>query len=190
MAHWLMKTEPHDYSWDRLVAEGETSWTGVRNPQAAANMRAMKLGDEVFFYRSVVEPAIVGVMAVSAEWSADPSDPSGKRGHVMVKPVRPVRDDVSLKAIKADPRFADSTDVGNLEEILGASGISFVVEQDVTVDPVDALLDAMDRDDAELLVIGIRHRSPVGKLLMGSTAQRLLLACPKPVLAVKPALVQ
>ncbi|GAA1458988.1 universal stress protein [Williamsia maris] len=90
----------------------------------------------------------------------------------------------------ADPRFADSTDVGNLEEILGASGISFVVEQDVSVDPVDALLDAMDRDDAELLVIGIRHRSPVGKLLMGSTAQRLLLACPKPVLAVKPALVQ
>ena len=78
MAHWLMKTEPHDYSWDRLVAEGETSWTGVRNPQAAANMRAMALGDEVFFYRSVVEPAIVGVMAVS-----------------------------TLKAIKADPRFAD-----------------------------------------------------------------------------------
>ena len=107
MAHWLMKTEPHDYSWDRLVAEGETSWTGVRNPQAAANMRAMALGDEVFFYRSVVEPAIVGVMAVSAEWSADPSDPSGKRGHVMVKPLRPVRDEVSLKAIKADPRFAD-----------------------------------------------------------------------------------
>ena len=109
MAHWLMKTEPEDYSWDRLVAEGETAWTGVRNPQAAANMRAMKLCDDVFFYRSVVEPAIVGVMTVSAEWAADPADPSGKRGHVMVKPVRPVRHEVSLKAIKADPRFADLT---------------------------------------------------------------------------------
>ena len=86
MAHWLMKTEPDDYSWDRFVAEGETAWTGVRNAQAAANMRAMKRGDEVFFYRSVVEPAIVGVMTVSAEWTTDPSDPSGKKGHVMVKP--------------------------------------------------------------------------------------------------------
>lgn len=89
----------------------------------------------------------------------------------------------------ADPRFADSADVDTLQRTLEASGVRFVVEQDVSVDPVDALLDAMDHDDADLLVIGIRHRSPVGKLLMGSTAQRLLLACPKPVLAVKPALV-
>jgi predicted RNA-binding protein with PUA-like domain len=107
MAHWLMKTEPEDYSWDRLVADGETAWTGVRNAQAAANMRAMRLGDEVFFYRSVVEPAIVGVMAVSAEWSPEPSDPTGKRGHVRVRPLRPVADEVPLKAVKADPRFAD-----------------------------------------------------------------------------------
>ena len=49
MAHWLMKTEPEDYSWDRLVAEGETEWTGVRNHQAANNMKAMKVGDRAFF---------------------------------------------------------------------------------------------------------------------------------------------
>jgi predicted RNA-binding protein with PUA-like domain len=107
MAQWLMKTEPKDYSWDRLVADGETEWTGVRNPQATINMKAMKLGEPVFFYRSVVEPAIVGVMTVSAEWHPDPRDPSGKRGQVTVKPVRPVAAEVSLKTIKADPRFAD-----------------------------------------------------------------------------------
>ena len=67
MAHWLMKTEPEDYSWERLVADGETEWSGVRNHQAAANLRAMKLGEHAFFYRSVVEPAIVGVMTISAE---------------------------------------------------------------------------------------------------------------------------
>ena len=67
MAHWLMKAEPDDYSWEQLVADGETEWTGVRNHQAAANMRAMKLGEPVFFYRSVVAPAIGGVMRISAE---------------------------------------------------------------------------------------------------------------------------
>ena len=107
MAKWLMKTEPEDYSWDRLVADGETEWTGVRNHQAAANMRAMKLGERVFFYRSAVAPAIVGVMTVSAEWYPDPDDPTGKFVRVKVKPLHPVEREVSLKAIRADPRFAD-----------------------------------------------------------------------------------
>lgn len=107
MAHWLMKTEPEDYSWDRLVADGETEWTGVRNHQAAANMRAMRLGDPVFFYRSVVEPAIQGIMTVSAEWYPDPSDPTGKFVRVKVRPERPLPEEVTLKAIKADARLAD-----------------------------------------------------------------------------------
>ena len=102
MAHWLMKTEPEDYSWDRLVADGETEWTGVRNHQAAANMRAMKLGEPVFFYRSVVEPAIVGVMADLRRAVSRPDGPTGKFVRVKVKPLRPVADEVSLKAIKAD----------------------------------------------------------------------------------------
>lgn len=107
MAQWLMKTEPEDYSWDRLVADGETEWTGVRNHQAAANMRAMKLGEPVFFYRSMVDPAIVAVMAVAAEAYPDVADPTGKFVRVKVRPLRPLAHEVTLKAIKADPRLAD-----------------------------------------------------------------------------------
>jgi predicted RNA-binding protein with PUA-like domain len=105
--YWLLKTEPEDYSWDRLVAEGETEWTGVRNHQAAGNMRAMRLGDRAFFYRSVVDPAILGVMAVSAEWYPDPDDTTGRFVRVRMKPVRPLPNPVPLKAIKAHPRLAD-----------------------------------------------------------------------------------
>lgn len=107
MAQWLLKTEPDDYSWDRLVADGETEWSGVRNHQAAANMRAMKLGERAFFYRSMVEPAIVGVMTVSTEWYPDPEDPFGKFVRVRVKPLAKAPQEVSLKAIKADPRLGD-----------------------------------------------------------------------------------
>lgn len=107
MARWLMKTEPEDYSWDRLVAEGETEWTGVRNHQAAANMRAMRRGEAVLFYRSVVDPAVLGVMAVAAEACPDPADPTGRFVLVRVRPVAALPVPVTLKAIKADPRLAD-----------------------------------------------------------------------------------
>jgi predicted RNA-binding protein with PUA-like domain len=107
MAHWLLKTEPDDYDWERLMADGETEWTGVRNHQAAANMRGMRLGDTAFFYRSAVDPAILGVMAVSAEWYPDTDDPSGRFVRVRLKPVQKVAQEVPLKAIKADPRLAD-----------------------------------------------------------------------------------
>ncbi|MBD0322829.1 MAG: universal stress protein [Aldersonia sp.] len=85
-----------------------------------------------------------------------------------------------------DPKFASEDGVVRLEEELAASGVPHEIHQEVGEDAVESLLDAMEAEDAELLVIGIRHRTPVGKLLMGSTAQRLLLNCPKPVLAVKP----
>lgn len=88
----------------------------------------------------------------------------------------------------ADPTFAQSGALSDVEDQLETSGVSYELTQPVGVDAVDELLDAMDRADAELLVIGIRHRSPVGKLLLGSVSQRLLLECPKPVLAVKPPL--
>ena len=107
MAYWLMKTEPDDYGWDRLVADGETEWTGVRNYAAALNMRAMRLGERAFFYRSVVEPAIVGVMAVSREAYPNPDEPDGKFCRVRVRPHAPAAREVTLRAIKADPRFAD-----------------------------------------------------------------------------------
>jgi predicted RNA-binding protein with PUA-like domain len=107
MAHWLMKTEPDDYGWDRLVADSGTEWTGVRNHQAARNMRAMALGERAFFYRSVVEPAIVGVMEVSRAWFPDEDDPTGKFCRVGVRPVAPAAREVPLRAIEADGRFAD-----------------------------------------------------------------------------------
>jgi nucleotide-binding universal stress UspA family protein len=85
-----------------------------------------------------------------------------------------------------DARFARSGEVHDVEEHLQGSGVPFEIRQPVGVDAAEELLAAMDSPDAELLVIGIRHRSPVGKLLLGSVSQRLLLECPKPVLAVKP----
>jgi predicted RNA-binding protein with PUA-like domain len=107
MAQWLMKTEPEDYNWDRLVAEGGTGWDGVRNHQAAANMRAMQKGDRAFFYRSLVDPAVIGIMEITRAAYADPDDPAGKWVRVDVAPVRPLPREVSLKAIKADPALAD-----------------------------------------------------------------------------------
>jgi len=86
----------------------------------------------------------------------------------------------------SDPRFAQSGEVHDVERQLGQCGVEFELTQPVGVDTAEELLRAMGRDDAELLVIGIRHRSPVGKLLLGSVSQQVLLECPKPVLAVKP----
>jgi predicted RNA-binding protein with PUA-like domain len=107
MARWLMKTEPEDYSWERLEADGETEWTGVRNHQAARSLRSMAEGDPVFFYRSVVEPAVLGIMRVSRTACPDPADPAGPWVVVRVRPERRLAAEVTLQAIKADPRFAD-----------------------------------------------------------------------------------
>lgn len=85
-----------------------------------------------------------------------------------------------------DSRFADAGQVHDVEARLAECGVPFELAQPVGVDAVEELLTAMDRPEAELLVVGIRHRSPVGKLLLGSVAQKLILECPKPVLAVKP----
>lgn len=101
--------------------------------------------------------------------------------------------DTSLLVINAtsgeshvDARFAKAGQIDGVEVRLRDSGVAFEVRQPVGVDVAEALLGAMDQAEAELLVIGVRHRSPVGKLLLGSVSQRLLLECPKPVLAVKP----
>lgn len=86
----------------------------------------------------------------------------------------------------ADPRFAQVAEVHDVEEHLQECGVEFELRQPVGVDVADELLRAMEGTDAELLVIGIRHRNPVGKLLLGSVSQKVILECPKPVLAVKP----
>lgn len=85
-----------------------------------------------------------------------------------------------------DARFAGQDEVHDVEARLAECGVSYELVQPVGVDAADELLAAMNRDDAQLLVVGIRHRNPVGKLLLGSVAQKLILECPKPVLAVKP----
>ena len=85
-----------------------------------------------------------------------------------------------------DAAFAQPGQVHTITEHLRESGVRYEVSQPVGVYAADALLQAMERPDAELLVIGLRHRNPVGKLLLGSVAQQVLMECPKPVLAVKP----
>lgn len=105
MAQWLMKSEPEAYSWADLVREGKTGWNGVRNHQASNNMKAMKTGERAFFYHSVEEKQIVGLMKVSKTYMPDPTDTEGKWGMVEVKPIRAVPRPVTLAAIKAEPRL-------------------------------------------------------------------------------------
>jgi len=105
MAHWLMKTEPGDYSWQRLVEDGTATWDGVHNHQAARNMRAMRKGERAFFYRSMQDPAVVGVMEIVREAYDDPDDPKGSFVLVDVRPLKPVAREVGLRQIKAEPRL-------------------------------------------------------------------------------------
>jgi len=107
MAYWLFKTEPGDYSWDRFVEDGRTDWDGVKNHQAAANMKAMKAGERAFFYRSVKDPAIIGIMAVVREAYPDPDDPKGSFVRVDLEPLMALPEPVRLAAIKAEPALAE-----------------------------------------------------------------------------------
>ncbi|HEX8241707.1 MAG TPA: EVE domain-containing protein [Allosphingosinicella sp.] len=103
MAHWLMKSEPGSYGWDDLVREGGTEWDGVRNNAARLHLKAMKVGDEAFFYHSMEERAVVGIMRIARSARPDPKD--GDWVSVAVEPVRAIGP-VALKTIKADPRLA------------------------------------------------------------------------------------
>jgi predicted RNA-binding protein with PUA-like domain len=104
MAHWLMKSEPGTYSWDQLVSDRKTEWDGVRNPTARLHLKAMKNGEEAFFYHSGDERQIVGIMRVTREGAPDPKDPNWVS--VEVEAVRPVDPPVTLKAIKGEPALA------------------------------------------------------------------------------------
>ena len=107
MAHWLMKSEPAAFSWDDLVRQKRSPWDGVRNYQAANNMKAMKLGERAFFYHSTEERRIVGILEIVGLYRPDPSDASGRFGMVDVAPVKPVKRPVTLAEIKAEPRLKD-----------------------------------------------------------------------------------
>jgi predicted RNA-binding protein with PUA-like domain len=103
MAYWLMKSEPETYSWDDLVRDGATDWDGVRNNAARLHLKAMKRGDQAFFYHSGEVRAVVGIMRIAGE-----GRPDGEDGSWVKVPVEPVRaiGPVTLKAIKAEPGLA------------------------------------------------------------------------------------
>lgn len=103
MAHWLMKSEPSSYSWQDLVRDGSTEWDGVRNNAARLQLKAMKRGDEAFFYHSMDERSVIGVMRIVREAAPDPKDPAWVS--VKVEPVAELARPVTLKAIKAEPRL-------------------------------------------------------------------------------------
>ncbi len=103
MAHWLIKSEPNCWSWADQVQVGTEPWTGVRNHQAANHMRAMALGDLVFFYHAVTEKSIVGIVEVARTFYPDPADDSHRFVCVDFKYVSKVKQPVSLAAIKSNP---------------------------------------------------------------------------------------
>jgi predicted RNA-binding protein with PUA-like domain len=96
MAHWLLKSEPFKYSWDQMVKDGRTHWDGVRNHQAALNLKAMKVGDTAFFYHSNEGKEIVGIVEIVKEAYPDPSDPAGRFVMVDVAPIKPALADLAL----------------------------------------------------------------------------------------------
>ena len=107
MAFWLMKSEPGAWSWDDQLKAGAAEWDGVRNYQASNNLKAMKRGDRAFFYHSVNEKQVVGIVEVVTEYYLDPSDARGRFGMVDVKAVRPFATPVTLAQIKAERRLAE-----------------------------------------------------------------------------------
>ena len=98
--YWLVKSEPASYSWGDLVAEGKTSWTGVRNFTARNNLRSMRVGDEVLFYHSVTDKAVVGSAKVTRAAYPDPTAKEGDWSTVDLAPLKPLRRPVNLDQIK------------------------------------------------------------------------------------------
>ena len=104
-SYWLVKQEPESYSWDDFTAEGETNWTGVRNYTARNNLRKMRVGDEVLYYHSGEEKAVVGIARVSTEAYPDTTADEGDWSAVDLKPLKRLARPVSLREIKSDPRL-------------------------------------------------------------------------------------
>jgi len=105
--YWLVKQEPEAYSWDDLVRDRGTEWTGVRNFQARNNLRQMKVGDLVLFYHSGEQKAVVGVAQVAKAGYPDPTSGDGDWVAVDIKPLKPLREPVPLTTIKVTPELAE-----------------------------------------------------------------------------------
>ena len=104
MAHWLMKSEPESYSWSDLVRDSGTEWDGVRNNAARLHLKTMKVGDTAFFYHSMSDKAVVGIMRIAREAGPDPKDADWVS--VRVEPVEPLARPLTLAEIKAEPKLA------------------------------------------------------------------------------------
>ena len=115
MAYWLFKSEAATWGWDAQKAKGVAGepWNGVRNYQANNNMKAMKLGDLGFFYHSVDERRIVGIVRIIGEHRPDPTDEKGKFGLVVIEAVEDMPKPVTLDDVKATPELADMILVKN-----------------------------------------------------------------------------
>ncbi|PTW50573.1 EVE domain-containing protein [Rhodovulum kholense] len=115
MAFWLFKSEPNTWGWDDQVAKGAAGeeWDGVRNYQARNNMRAMKTGDRGFFYHSLSEKAVVGIVEVIAEAHPDSKADDPRWECVDIKAVMPLPRPVTLDMCKAEPRLKDMVLVNN-----------------------------------------------------------------------------
>ena len=107
MQYWLIKSEPGSWSWDDQVRVGVEPWDGVRNYQATNNMKAMEIGDRAFFYHSVKEKSIVGIVEVTSDYYPDHTDTKGRFGMVDFKALKPVPNPVLLADIKADKRLSE-----------------------------------------------------------------------------------
>ena len=107
MAYWLVKSEPDTYSWEKFTEEKQTVWNGVRNYAARGHLKAMKKGDEVFFYHSNEGTDIVGIAKVIKEAYQDPTTDDDRWSAVDLKPVRKLKKPVTLETIKKDKRLAN-----------------------------------------------------------------------------------
>ena len=107
MNYWLLKSEPDAWSWDNQVKEGASMWDGVRNYQARNNLKEMKKNDLCFFYHSVTEKSIVGIVKVVKEYYPDPTDKTGRFVVVDVKATKKLKNPVSLDQIKENSKLKD-----------------------------------------------------------------------------------
>ena len=125
MEYWLMKSEPSTWSWEQQIKVGSKGegWDGVRNYQASNNMKKMKKGDLCFFYHSVKERDIIGIVKVKNEYHPDPTDKSERFGMVTVVAVKPLKNSVNLDQIKEDRRL---------------SHLALVKQSRLSVMPIDA----------------------------------------------------
>jgi predicted RNA-binding protein with PUA-like domain len=123
MKYWLVKSEPETYSWQQMQNDNVTTWDGVRNYQASNNMKAMKIGDQAFFYHSGKERRIVGIVEVVKEYYPDHTDKTGRFGMVDVKFRGELGKPVTLAEIKADERLSE---------------LALVKQSRLSVSPIDA----------------------------------------------------